>query len=97
MCSGSFPNAEVLNRHKTSLHKTEVNTNIPLVIPILDIQNASTVSRLRALGVTSYVPVAQLDNEGGQYGMPIMSIARPGSIEGLRYTNFFNLGCIRRL
>lgn len=97
MCSGSFPSAEVLNRHKTSLHKTEVNTNIPFVIPILDLQNPSTLSKLRSMGVTNYVPVAQLDNQNGQFGMPIMSVSRPGTVEGLKYTNFFNLGCVRKL
>lgn len=97
LCSQSYPNSDILNRHKLSVHKAEVNTNIPFVIPILDFTKAGTVAKLQAMGVTNYVPVAQLDNQGGQFGVPIMSVARPGSIEGLKYSNFFNLGCVRKL
>jgi len=74
-----------------------VNTSIPFVIPILDFTKPTTVSKLKSMGVTSYVPVAQLDNNGGQFGVPIMSVTRPGSVDGLKYTNFFNLGCIRKI
>lgn len=48
------------------------------------------------MGVTNYLPVAQLDNQGGQFGVPIMSVANPGTLEGLKYTNFFNLGTVRK-
>jgi len=93
----SFQNADILNHHKLSCHKKEVNSNIPFVIPILDFTNAGTVSKLKSMGVTNYVPVAQLDNHGGQFGVPIMSVTRPGSVDGLRFSNFFNLGCVRKI
>lgn len=97
MCSGSYPNADILNRHRLSVHKTEVNTNIPFVIPIIDFTKAGTAAKLQAMGITDYLPVAQLDNQNGQFGVPIMSVSRPGSLDGLRYSNFFNLGCVRKM
>uniref|UniRef100_A0A2S2Q306 C2H2-type domain-containing protein n=2 Tax=Sipha flava TaxID=143950 RepID=A0A2S2Q306_9HEMI len=97
LCKSSFPNPEMLRRHKLVNHKQETNSSIPFVIPILDITNSSTVAKLQSMGVTNYVPVAQLDSHGSQYGMPIMNISRPGTIDGLKYTNFFNLGSIRKL
>lgn len=97
LCSLSFPNGDILNRHKLSYHKSEVNTSIPFVIPILDLTKPATVSKLRSMGITNYVPVTQISNNSEQFGVPIMSIARPGSMEGLKCTNFFNLGSIRKI
>lgn len=73
-----------------------MNPSIPLVIPILDINQPDLVTRLRTMGVTNYIPVSQLGNQDGNYGMPIMNISQPGSLEGLKYTNFFSLGCIQK-
>lgn len=66
------------------------------MIPILDLNHPGNKARLQAMGVDSYLPVAQLDSQGGNYGVPIMSVSRPGSLDGLKYTDFFNLGCIRK-
>lgn len=97
LCPTSFPSADILNRHKSSCHKAEMNTNTPYVIPILDFTKAGTIAKLKAMGVSNYLPVAQLDNNGGQFGVPIMSVTRPGSVDGLKYANFFNLGCVRKI
>lgn len=97
LCTASFPNGDILKRHKATIHKTEFNPNVPFVIPILDLTKPGTVSKLQSMGITNYVPVGQLDNQGGQFGVPIMNTARPGSMEGLKYSNFFNLGCIRKI
>lgn len=88
---------EILNRHRQMFHKTEANSNIPFVIPILDLNKNGIHTKLQALGVTNYLPVVQLDHQGGQFGVPIMSTARPGSVDGMQFNNFFNLGCIRKL
>lgn len=97
LCKSSFPNPEMLRRHKLTNHKQEESLSNPFVIPILDLSKSSTVAKLQSMGVTNYVPVAQLDNHGSQYGLPIMNISRPGSVDGLKYTNFFNLGSVRKL
>lgn len=73
-----------------------MSSNIPCVIPILDLNKHGNLAKLQAMGISNYLPVAQLDHQGGNYGVPIMSISRPGSVEGLKYTDFFNLGCIRK-
>lgn len=97
MCPSSFPNGDILKRHKQTIHKTEINASLPFIIPIIDLAKAGTVAKLQSMGITNYVPVGQLDNQGGQFGMPIMSVAHPGTVDGLKYTNFFDLGCIRKI
>lgn len=96
MCSQAFPTGSMLNHHKTSFHKLEMNSSIPFVIPILDLSKPGSAARLQAMGITNYLPVAQLNHQGGNYGVPIMSISRAGTVEGLKYTDFFDLGCIRK-
>lgn len=93
----NFPTAEHLKQHRVNYHKSENNSSMPFVIPIVDFTRPGAAARLQAMGVTSYLPVAQLDSQGGQFGVPIMSTARPNSVDGLRYTNFFNLGSIRKV
>ncbi|CAI6345726.1 unnamed protein product [Macrosiphum euphorbiae] len=97
LCTFVGQNPEVLNRHKTSVHKSEMN-NTSLVVPVVDLSKTSSVNKLRSLGVTSYLPVSQLDNQSGQFGVPIMSFGKRGNlIDGMNATNFFNLGTIRHM
>lgn len=74
-----------------------MNSNIPLIIPIFDVNKPSTVAKMQSMGISSYMPVTQLDNQNGHYGVPIMSTSRPGSLDGLKYTDFFHLGCVRKI
>jgi len=68
------------------------------VVPVVDLSKTSSVNKLRSLGVTSYLPVSQLDNQSGQFGVPIMSFGKRGNlIDGMNATNFFNLGTIRHM
>lgn len=97
LCTAHFPNVEALNRHRTTTHRSETNSSNPFVVPIFDLSKAGTAAKLQSMGITSYMPVAQLDSQGGQFGVPIMSVSRSGSLDGLRYTNFFNLGCVRKI
>ncbi|VVC43154.1 Hypothetical protein CINCED_3A002219 [Cinara cedri] len=97
LCSLSFPSGELLYRHKQSFHKTDVNTNSQFVIPIMDISKNGSIARMNAMGITNYMPLAQMEQQNGQFAFPIMSTARPGSMDGLKFTHFLSLGCIRKL
>lgn len=97
LCPLSFPSGEVLGRHRHGFHKTETISNSPFVIPIMDLGKSGVHARLQSMGVINYLPVVQLDHQEGQYGVPLMSTARPGSVDGMKFSNFFNLGCIRKL
>lgn len=97
LCTFVGQNPEVLNRHKLTVHKAEMN-NTSFVIPVVDLSKLSTVNKLRNLGVTSYIPVSQLENQSGQFGVPIMSFGKKSNLlDGMNATNFFNLGTIRHM
>ncbi|XP_060867324.1 uncharacterized protein LOC132942717 isoform X3 [Metopolophium dirhodum] len=97
LCTFVGQNPEVLNRHKLTVHKSEMN-NTSFVIPVVDLSKLSTVNKLRNLGVTSYIPVSQLENQSGQFGVPIMSFGKKSNLlDGMNATNFFNLGTIRHM
>jgi len=97
LCAFIGQSPESLNRHKSTMHKSEIN-NTSFVIPIVDLNKPSTIVKLRNLGVTSYIPVGQLDNQGGHFGMPIMSFGKKGNlIDGVNATNFFHLGTVRHI
>lgn len=88
--------------HKQTYHKSETSTsnhssNSSLIIPILDLNKPGTTSRLQSMGITSYLPVSQMDNQGGEYAIPIMSTSRQGSIDNLKYTHYLNLGSLRKI
>ncbi|XP_001949742.2 dual specificity protein kinase splA isoform X2 [Acyrthosiphon pisum] len=97
LCTFVGQSPEALNRHKLTVHKSEMN-NTSFVIPVVDLNKPSTVNKLRNLGVTSYIPVSQLDNQSGQFGVPIMSFGKKSNLlDGMNATNFFNLGTIRHM
>jgi len=97
LCTFVGQNPEVLNRHKLTVHKAEMN-NTSFVIPVVDLSKLSTVNKLRNLGVTNYIPVSQLENQSGQFGVPIMSFGKKSNLlDGMNATNFFNLGTIRHM
>lgn len=68
-----------------------------MVIPIVDLSKSTTIFRLKQMGITNYIPIAQMDNQGGQFGVPIMTSNNRSAQEGLKCTNYFNFGNIRHL
>jgi len=97
LCTFIGQSPEGLNRHKLTVHKSEMN-NTSFVIPVVDLNKPSTVNKLRNLGVTSYIPVSQLDNQGGQFALPILSFGKKSNLlDGMNATNFFNLGTVRHI
>lgn len=94
LCKFIGQNPEGLNRHKLTAHKLEIN-NSSFVIPIVDLSKSNSIAKLRSLGITSYLPVSQLDNQGGQFGVPIMTFGKKGNLEAFNATNYFSLGPMR--
>ncbi|XP_060850697.1 uncharacterized protein LOC132929387 isoform X1 [Rhopalosiphum padi] len=95
LCQFASQSIEALNRHKLS-HKSETN-NTSMVIPIVDLSKSSTIFRMRQMGITNYIPIAQLDNQGGQFGVPIMTSNNKTAQEGLNFTSYFNFGSLRNI
>lgn len=48
-----------------------------LGIPVVDLRNAFTRSKLAALGIVNYIPLGNFNRSGGFYGLPIVSNAAP--------------------
>ncbi|XP_050434523.1 uncharacterized protein LOC126841845 [Adelges cooleyi] len=95
LCGAGYPNSAGLNQHKQTYHKGEM-AGPQYVIPVIDVNRPGSVARLQSLGITNYLPVGQLNHQGGEFGLPIMNIMRPGSLDGLGATNYFNLGPIKK-
>jgi len=68
------------------------------VIPIVDLNIPDSIRRLKLSGVTNYIPISQLNNQGNQYGVPIMSVDSYDrqNLDGLQFSSFFNLGPLRK-
>jgi len=97
LCTFIGQNPEALNRHKSTVHRSEVN-NSSLVIPIVDLNRPATTAKLRNLGITHCIPVSQLDNQGGQFGMPIVSFGKKGNLlEGVNANLYFSMGPMRNI
>lgn len=94
-CQFVSQSLEAFNRHK-STHKSDIN-NASMVIPIVDLSKSTTIYRLKQMGITNYIPIAQMDNQGGQFGVPIMTSNNRSAQEGLNCTSYFNFGNVRHL
>ncbi|XP_027851477.1 uncharacterized protein LOC114130667 isoform X3 [Aphis gossypii] len=95
LCQFVSQSLEAFSRHK-STHKSEIN-NASMVIPIVDLSKSTTIYRLKQMGITNYIPIAQMDNQGGQFGVPIMTSNNRSAQEGLNCTSYFNFGNVRHL
>lgn len=93
----SFPSGSLLSGHRQCYHQIKTSSNIPNVIPIIDLSKDGVFATLQSMGITNYLPVFQLENQIGQLGIPLMSATHPNSMEGLIFNNLFNLGNIWKL
>ncbi|XP_014204798.1 myosin tail region-interacting protein MTI1-like isoform X2 [Copidosoma floridanum] len=106
LCPAQYPSTVALAMHKKTYHK-EVdamqNSNIELAIPVVDLKSPASLTRLKNLGIQSYIPLSQLSAmTGGNYGLPIVTIdgaRNPNSnnLAALGATSILSLGTLKHL
>ncbi|XP_067006301.1 nuclear receptor coactivator 6 [Anabrus simplex] len=103
LCSAQYPTQQGLLQHRQAYHKeTSPQPGSELALPIVDLKQPGTLSRLAGLGVHHYIPLSQLSNSsGGYYGLPIVSLdgSRPPvcNLSGLGSSAVLSLGPIKQL
>lgn len=96
-CAFGCQTLELWNRHKSTNHRSEIN-NSSLVIPIVDLSRPGTTTKLRSLGITQYIPVSQMNNQGGQFGVPIVTSGKKANLlEAMNTSTYFSFGTIRNI
>lgn len=74
-CIAKFSSLDGLSFHIRKVHVPQKTTADELGLPIVDLRNDATRSKLMALGIVNYIPLANLNKEvGGMYGLPVVSV-----------------------
>lgn len=71
-CPISYPSAIQLQEHKLAFHNVP---NSELGIPVIDLSQLGTLRKLCNLGITNFIPLANREQGGGCFGIPIVSAA----------------------
>nr|XP_018901032.1 PREDICTED: uncharacterized protein LOC109033054 isoform X2 [Bemisia tabaci] len=102
LCNAQYPNQQSLLQHKKSHHRDTGGTEMAL--PVVDLKQPGTLSRLQQLGVKFCIPLSQLGNQsgGGVFGLPVISIdgaKNPAvcNLGALGASNILSLGPIKSL
>lgn len=95
MCGAGYPTSTGLNQHKQTYHKSELSNQY--MIPVVDFKRPATIARLKSMGITTFFPVSNLNNDGGEYGIPIVNTLHSGTIESMGATKYLSFGALKKL
>lgn len=75
LCPAKFSSPEGLVMHQKKVHRVFKTTASELGLPVVDLRNEQTRSKLAALGIYNYIPLGHLNRSvDGVFGLPIVSV-----------------------
>lgn len=69
-CPISYPSPIQLQEHKLAFHNVP---NSEMGVPVIDLSQLGTLRKLSNLGITNFIPLANREQGGGCFGIPIVS------------------------
>lgn len=108
-CTASFSTESDLGQHKSTFHRgrntagataTGNVTATDMVIPVVDLKQQHTISRLRSLGISNFIPISALGQNKGNFAIPIVtgtSGKNAPSLRSLDATNSLRIGPLKPL
>lgn len=75
LCPAKFSSPEGLIMHQKKVHRVFKTTASELGLPVVDLRNEQTRSKLASLGIYNYIPLGHLNRSvDGVFGLPIVSV-----------------------
>lgn len=72
-CPASYPKSLQLQHHKRVFHNV-TGPNRELGLPVVDLAQEDNLQRLSNLGIYSFIPLANREQAGGCFGIPVISV-----------------------
>lgn len=72
LCPAQYPTLQSLMTHRRSYHKTGAPSE--LGVPVIDLRQPTVISKLQSIGIHNFIPLPQLGNGTGSFGLPIVSV-----------------------
>lgn len=72
-CPASYPKSLQLQHHKRVFHNVS-GPNRELGLPVVDLSQEENLKRLSSLGIYSFIPLANREQAGGCFGIPVISV-----------------------
>lgn len=72
-CPASYPKSLQLQHHKRVFHNV-TGPNRELGLPVVDLAQEDNLQRLSKLGIYSFIPLANREQAGGCFGIPVISV-----------------------
>ncbi|XP_028172358.1 uncharacterized protein LOC114361503 [Ostrinia furnacalis] len=72
-CPASYPKSLQLQHHKRVFHNV-TGPNRELGLPVVDLSQEDNLKRLSALGIYSFIPLANREQANGCFGIPVISV-----------------------
>ncbi|KAH9635633.1 hypothetical protein HF086_007703 [Spodoptera exigua] len=100
-CPASYPKSLQLQHHKRVFHNV-TGPNRELGLPVVDLSQEDNLKRLSSLGIYSFIPLANREQAGGCFGIPVISVhnAQNGtshSLQALGADGLLSLGPLKPL
>lgn len=72
-CPAAYPKSLQLQHHKRVFHNVS-GPNRELGLPVVDLSQEDNLKRLSSLGIYSFIPLANREQAGGCFGIPVISV-----------------------
>lgn len=100
-CPASYPKSLQLQHHKRVFHNV-TGPNRELGLPVVDLSQEENLKRLSSLGIYSFIPLANREQAGGCFGIPVISVHNvqnglTNSLQALGADGLLSLGPLKPL
>ncbi|KAJ8710710.1 hypothetical protein PYW08_009225 [Mythimna loreyi] len=100
-CPASYPKSLQLQHHKRVFHNV-TGPNRELGLPVVDLSQEENLKRLSGLGIYSFIPLANREQAGGCFGIPVISVhnvqnGMTSSLQALGADGLLSLGPLKPL
>lgn len=100
-CPASYPKSLQLQHHKRVFHNV-TGPNRELGLPVVDLSQEENLKRLSSLGIYSFIPLANREQAGGCFGIPVISVhnvqnGMSTSLQALGADGLLSLGPLKPL
>lgn len=100
-CPASYPKSFQLQQHKRVFHNIS-GPNKELGLPVVDLSQEDNLKRLSNLGIYSFIPLANREQAGGCFGIPVISVHNmqnglTNSLQALGADGLLSLGPLKPL
>lgn len=100
-CPSSYPKLLQLQHHKRVFHNV-TGPNREVGIPVVDLSQEDNLKRLGNLGIYSFIPLANREQDNGCFGIPVVSVHNmqnglTSSLQALGADGLLSLGPLKPL